>query len=138
MYSGNTELDGIFAERKGFMMKKVLSFVMALFMVVSFAACGAKSDAGYYVLDYIKEGETELQGEALKGVNLSGFIVLDKDGTGRIYMMEEEQKLKWGDGKITIDGDSVDYTIKDNSLNIDVEEVTMRFKRSNDTPPAAK
>ena len=63
------------------------------------------------------------------------YIVFNDDGKG-IANFDEPTEIEWGDGKFSADGETIEYTIEGDILTIEIEEYTIKFKRSNETPPS--
>ena len=104
------------------------------------AGCTGKSakssDAGYYVLDSASMEGAELKKEELEGLGMAYYIVFNDDGKG-IANFDEPTEIEWGDGKFSADGETIEYTVEGDILTIEIEEYTIKFKRSNETPPSA-
>jgi|GEM_PF-751591 len=129
---------GNFAERNK--MKKILGILLSMLLAVSLFACGGgakKSDAGYYIMDSAKEGDTEMKADELAEIGLQGYVILNKDGTGIVSLEGEEPvDVEWGDGKFKADDEEVEYTIDGDILTLEIEGITVNYKRSNETPPS--
>ena len=94
-------------------------------------------DAGYYVLDSALEDGMELNSYVLELAGISGGIVLYEDGTGIFYFADEYREIEWQDGRLTVEGELVDYKIVAERLILTEESsgVEMRFKKSKDKAP---
>ena len=94
-------------------------------------------DAGYYVLSSAVEDGQEIDTTWLEIFGLSGGIILNDDGTGIFYFTDEYQEITWSDGKLTVEGESIDYTIKKDVLIIaeESENLELRFTKSKDPAP---
>ena len=94
-------------------------------------------DAGYYVLTSAAEGGEEIDTSWLEMLGLSGGIVLNDDGTGIFFFVDEYQEVTWSDGKLTADGETIEYTIKKDVLIISEEsdDIELRFTKSDDPAP---
>lgn len=129
---------GNFAERNK--MKKILGILLSMLLAVSLFACGGgakNSDAGYYIMDSVKEGDSEISADDLKEFGLTGYVVLNDDGTGVMSVEgEEPADIEWGNGKFKADDEEVEYTIDGDILTVEIEGLTVNYKRSNETPPS--
>lgn len=115
-------------------MRKVLSVVLIVAMILTFAACGKKtsSAAGTYVLESMtSEGITmKMEDLAALGMSEDDFkLVLNEDGTGSMEVYGESQELTWDDKNLTADGESIAYTLSGDELTISAEGATMVFVR---------
>lgn len=121
-------------------MKKILGILLSMLLAVSLVACGGgakNSDAGYYVIDSAKDDDTEMKADELKELGLEGYVILNKDGTGTISLEGgEPSDIEWGDGKLKADDEEVEYTINGDILTIEIEGLTINYKKSNETPPS--
>ena len=75
-------------------------------------------DAGYYVLSYVAEEGVEFDAETLEALGLIGGLILNDDGTGIFYLIDEYQEITWSDGKLTVEDEIIDYTVKKDVLTI--------------------
>ena len=123
-------------------MKKLVSIILAIMLLISLAACGGKkSDAGYYIMDSAKEESSgkEMDAEDIKEFGLEGYIILNEDGTGLISLADGEPvELEWGKGKLKVEEEEVEYTVKGDILSFSTSGVTVNYKRSNEKPPVDK
>lgn len=127
-------------------LRSILCLLLALCMVMCFAACDSKdkdddeeeeeeetSVAGSYILDSMEvEGET-LTAEDLADIGLTEetcFIILNKDGTGTFCLEGDVAEIEWDDKELTAEGESLEYTVKGNKLTIEIEGSTMTFKKT--------
>jgi len=127
-------------------LRSILCLLMALSVVFCFAACSDKEDdedeedegssiAGTYVLDSMESDGEEMTAEDLEDVGISPeafYIVLDEDGTGTSCIEGDEEEIEWDDEELTDStGESVSYTVKGSKLTIEIEGMTMTFKKTN-------
>ena len=119
----------------------VCMLCVMILLSMMLAGCTGKSakssDVGYYVLDSASMEGAELKKEELEGLGMAYYIVFNDDGKG-IANFDEPTEIEWGNGKFSADGETIEYTIEGDILTIKVEEYTMTFKRSNETPPSTK
>ena len=92
------------------------------------------TEVGYWTLlrtesedpDYAMDEETV---QMLKEMGMEMYIELNKDGTGE-FMMDELVEITWEDGKLADpDGETISYTLEDDQLIVELEEMTMIFVR---------
>lgn len=107
--------------------------ILTAMMLLTLVGCGGKknSDAGYYILTSMGEGEETLDEELLKQIGMYGklYIELREDKTG-VICIDEEAPITWEPGVITGDGESVNYTLEGDVLTLEMEGSTMTFIRS--------
>lgn len=114
--------------------RKVLSVVLVVAMLLTFAACGKKtsSPAGTYVLESMtSEGVTmKMEDLAALGMSEDDFkLILNEDGTGSMEVYGQSQELTWDDKTLTAEGESIAYTLSGDTLTISVEGNSMVFVR---------
>lgn len=89
-------------------------------------------EVGYY--DFFS---ANIDGEAFTAEELAelgveaGFasLQLNEDGTGALILDGEAENFNWADGKLTADGESVDYTLDGDKITISTEAYEMVFVR---------
>ena len=111
--------------------------LVAIMTMGCLSACGkssSKDNAGVYkLLSMSSESEgsyTEDQVKKLEEAGIAMYIELKKDKKVSLFMSDYEQTGTWDDKNITIDGDSAEYTVKDDKLTISVKGMEMKFKKS--------
>ena len=134
------------------MMKRIGAWGMAFLLAVSVCssvsvqAATAKSsakktynDAGYYsLIRMIEEGE-EYDISILNSFGMYGGLVLDEDGTGFIFIVDEVSDVSWSDGAITADGETIKYTLNnDGEMVLEQDGVSLFFKESTYPAPTRK
>ncbi len=122
-------------------MKKVLSVILVLAMVLCFAACGKDSKsggsniAGKYKFSYMEQDGEKLTAadlKALTGAEVDTYVRLDGDGTGVMYSEGTTEDMVYADGKIwpvSDPEDKADLSVKGNTLTISQDGMTMVFKK---------
>ena len=124
-------------------MKKLTAILLVLALVLSLGACGAKpsaaSDAGYYKIDSLNDGDQTYDAETLEAFGMGDlYILLNEDGTGYLDLgLGERTALTWEAGKVTADGETLSYTLEDGKLTITDGSTSMTFIRSDGMPPTA-
>ena len=121
-------------------LRSILCLLLALCMVMCFAACDKDEDeeeedsiAGTYVLDSMEVDGEKISGEDLADIGFDPetcYIVLNKDGTGTVCLDGDIAEIEWDDETLTAEGDSIEYTIKNGKLTIEIEGSTMTFKKT--------
>ncbi len=114
-------------------MKKFLSVLLTVVLVLSLAACGkGTGDAGFYVLTSLSGDGMTLDKDTLELLGLYGtmYLELREDGTGVLSMGDgDDLALTWKKGVITADGESSKYTLKGDELTIEIDGAAMVFTR---------
>ncbi len=115
-------------------MKKFVSLVLTLFLVVSLTACGKSSRAGNYQLVSVGNEQITYNNEEspLSGlVNNAYSLTLNEDGTGKMSVLGFETQLTWDNKTIKIDNTEYKIEFKGDTLTIlaDDKDGTMVFKK---------
>ena len=95
---------------------------------------GGKNLTGKYELvDIVSDGESQTSSmELLKAFGMSAEMELRSDKTGTMSMYGEDTDVKWDDKTITSDGESAEYSFKDNKLTIKSKDGSeMVFEKKN-------
>lgn len=102
-------------------------------------AAPAASDAGYYVLTSMSNGEETLTAEDVQSkAGKTLYIVLNEDGTGygNNINSDEIDDLTWEPGKIVWD-ENYSYSMNGNEMTVKGPDgITFVLTRSSETPPA--
>ena len=124
-------------------MKCCLAVLLALCMILCLAACGGPkdngkeklADVGYYTVTSVSDGEDAFDAEwlALLGAD-EWYLELREDGTGTLNMYDEEMKITWKPGSITMDGETMKYTLKGDTLTLTEDGAEIVFTRSTGKP----
>lgn len=124
-------------------MKRSLAAILALMMILSFAACGGKDngpeEAGSYRLyEMTYEGEN-FDNAFLESVGMDTLYTLElaADGTGVLKLDEYENPVTWKDGKITVTASGAVYAYEFQDGIITLKETTgdiMVFRKSGAAP----
>lgn len=98
-------------------------------------------DAGYYIIDSITEDGKTFDSASLSEMGIAYYILLSEDGTAEISTDSTTQGT-WTPGKLRYQEDGEDvvsnYTLDKDLLTIELGDgITLVFKRSDETPPAA-
>lgn len=97
-------------------------------------------EVGYFTFESMEmDGETLSKDDltAIGGDPDSFFLIMNEDGTGTLAIAgEEAQQLTWKDGTLSIEGETVPYTVDGDTLTLEEDGTKMVFIRSSDTPPA--
>lgn len=123
--------------------KQVLSFLLALAMTVTLAACGgSNSPAGTYELSKMGDGSTEMTAEelsAIYGTEIGSTLELAEDNTfiwDMGLMADEESEVYSGtwelDGDsltLNIEGEEAACTYDGKAIVIDMEDVILTFEK---------
>ena len=117
--------------------KRAAVLLLAVLMLFAMTACGgsAKADApevGKYTLYEVKSGDVTLSGETLKTIGMdTSSLELRADGTASMTLADEKtDNMTWGSGKLTADGESIEYKYDGGLLTITLGEEQMTFKKS--------
>ena len=124
-------------------MKKVISMLLMVAMVFTLVACGSKApaEAGVYSIETM-----EIEGEVLDRATIEEFTAFDldvetvnlddhyslemkEDGTFSLNFDGDTADGDYGDGKMTIEGEDVEYTYKDGTLTLDLYGMKLGFKK---------
>ena len=133
------------------MFKRIGALGMALLLVVSMCgiasvsaeAATAKSstkasydDAGYYTLTKMIEEGREFDISALNSLGMYGGLVLEEDGTGFLFIIDEISEVSWKDGSISAEGETINYTFdKKGFMVLEQDGVSLYFEESYDPVP---
>ena len=139
-------------------MKKLISMLLALTMVLGLCACGGQKgseslsqeskevstatapEVGYFTFESMEmDGETITKDDlkAVGGDPDSMFLILNEDGTGTMVTAGEDvEQLTWKDGTLTTENEAIPYALDGDTLTLSGESAKMTFTRSSDTPPA--
>lgn len=117
--------------------------VVAVLCIFVFGKNKGKKEAGtagYYVLTYMKTEGIELNQDDLKTLGFAGHLILEKDGTGKLAFTADElgdqvSEISWTEKAVTVDGESVAYTLEDGVLTLEEDGQIMKFTRSSEEPP---
>ena len=115
-------------------MKKTVSLILALLLVVCLSACGKAAHAGTYKLVSVGNETIQYDNEnsALEGlVNAAYELVLNKDGTGTMSILGFGTKFTWDTKSITIGGTKLKVKFKGDTMTIygDDDADTMVYKK---------
>lgn len=116
-------------------MKKVVSIVLCLVLVLSLAACGGSgsSKAGTYALAEMSMGGETFDAATLEamGMSMDMFSMeLKEDGTGSMTFMDESEDFKWDDKAIKDStGTEIPYTYKDGKITLEMDGETLVFEK---------
>lgn len=128
-------------------LNKLITMFLAMTMSLVLVACSGNGgnkadtskDAGVWLLSSMTaDGET-MDEEFLDSIGLVGmfWIELKEDGTGTISI-DQEYDLTWTPGKITADGETMEYTVKDDVMTMEFEGDSLSFKKgSKDDIPSS-
>ena len=114
---------------------------MAIAASLTFTGCeksDTASDAGRYnFYSMTEDGGTITMQELEKMYNEMDmeapemYLELNEDGTGQLIMDDEDnQKVEWKEGVITVDGEDSKYTIKDGKLTLEEGDTTIVFEKA--------
>ena len=99
------------------------------------------NDAGYWEVVRVESEDpesaiSEEDMEIVKAAGLLMYMELNADGTG-IMFIEEEMPLTWVDGTFTFtdDGMSVDYTVENGELTLDMFEMVFILRKGEKSLP---
>ena len=123
-------------------MKKTLLVLFALMLVVRLTSCGEAKEIGSYEIESMtSDGETmslqdlkDLYAKYDMPFTENDFgLTLNKDGTGKMSVMGETSDIKW-DAKaktMSLNGDTVNYTFKDNKITVGEKDDVLVFVKKN-------
>lgn len=118
-------------------MRGILCLMLALCMMMCFAACDedekeGKSIAGtYYFLEMTMDGET-YDREMLEGTGIDYkdmYIKFNKNGTGELVTDGDTVDFEWEDGIIDDGIDEIEYEVKGDKVTIEYDGVEMVFEK---------
>ena len=99
------------------------------------------NDAGYWEVVRVEseDPESAISEEDMEIVKAAGVLMymeLNADGTGIVFI-EEEMPVTWVDGTVTFtdDGMSVDYTVENGELTLDMFEMVFFLRKGEKTLP---
>ena len=99
------------------------------------------NDAGYWEVVRVESEDpesaiSEEDMEIVKAADVLMYMELNADGTG-IMFIEEEMPVTWVDGTVTFtdDGMSVDYTVENGELTLDMFEVVFILRKGENPLP---
>ena len=119
-------------------MKKILSMILVLAMVLCFAACGKDSKSGGSIAGKYKLSYMEAEGEKITASALSAmgggeiYIRLDSDGTGVMVSNGTSEDMVYANGQIwpvSEPDDKADFSVKGKTLTIEQDGMKMVFKK---------
>ena len=109
-------------------------------LTVSPADAQPLSVVGYYEIDgMVLADGTVIDKELMdaSGVSDTTYLLLEEGGVGRICMAREEFPITYDETTLDADGDVVEYYIDENGLLvITMDQMTLSFRYSTNTPPA--
>lgn len=99
-------------------------------------AAATYNDAGYWEVVRVEseDPESAISEEDMETVKAAGVLMymeLNADGTGIVFI-EEEMPVTWVDGTVTFtdDGMSIDYTVENGELRLDMFEMVFVLRRA--------
>ena len=126
-------------------MKRVLSLILCVVMVLGvaacFAGCGDKDEAGLagrYNLESMAMGDQVVSMSDLKAMageeadSLEFYLELRGDGTAVMNMAGDTQELLYKDGMMWAEGEEdekVPFTVKGNVLTMEQDGAKLTFKK---------
>ena len=122
-------------------MKKILSSMLVLTLVVCCAFMVACSPAGTYKFDSLSYSESGISVEVKAGEKFMGVTItedfmtlqLNKDGTGILSFQGESTQLTWVKEnnaiKITSNGEIQEFKIDGNKLSITIDGTLLILKK---------
>ena len=114
-------------------MKKAILVLMILSMLLALAACGGGSGGAaagtWQVYSVTSEGKTVTVDEAPQLRSQMGDLILKEDGTGSMIISGTKYLVQWDDKYISDEGEQLPYTLKGNTLELDVYGMIFTFNR---------
>ena len=112
-------------------MKKAILVLMILSMLLALAACGgSKGTAGTWQLYSVTSGgQTVTVNDAPDLRNQMGDLILKEDGTGSMVISGTTYLVQWDDKYISDNTDQLPYTLKGDTLELDVYGMIFTFNR---------
>lgn len=101
-------------------------------------------EVGYYDFSSANIDGESFTAEELAELGVEGgfaSLQLNEDGTGALILDGEAENFNWADGKLTADGESMDYTLDGDKITISTEAYEMVFVRGEapaETEPAVE
>lgn len=129
-------------------MRKFISIVLAMALMLSMAACGGQEqdqsqdqtpeEVGYYTLYEMTENGETFDNAFLSSLGWETMYTLElkPDGTGVLTLEDDANPLTWKDGKITINKSGAVYTYQYQDGKITLEETTggnMVFQKASES-----
>ncbi len=134
-------------------MKKILSLLLTLAMVLALAACGGSkpeptyNDAGYYAIFSLTDADGTMDQDDFDTLDWTMYLELRENGTGVLDMGDgDPTELTWQDGSISAMGETIPYSLAGGMLTLDLSDddsdFVMIFKKgerpSGNAPVAAE
>lgn len=122
--------------------KRALALLLTALMLLAMTACGGASsgssnaaaapEVGKYAIYEVKSDDVTINGDMLKTLGMdTSSLELRADGTASMTLVDEStDNMTWGDGKLTADGESIDYKYDDGFLTISLDSEQITFKKS--------
>ena len=117
--------------------KRAAALLLSVLMLFAMTACGGSAAAnaeevGKYTIYKVKSEDVTLDSEQLAALGMdTSSLELRADGTATMVIMDEKtDKMTWGNGKLTADGESITYKYSDGLLTITLGDEELTFKKS--------
>lgn len=110
--------------------KILLSVLVILSILASFAACGSKGPSGTYELVSMEmDGET-VDADMLKEFGVEATITFNSDGTGSVDMMGDKEEFTWKGNTLTADdGEEISFKLEGDKLTLESDGEKMVFSK---------
>lgn len=109
-------------------MKKILSLLLIVSLLLCITACAKKPD-GRYNIESMTMGDTTFSADQLKETGIEMYIVFNSDGTGALCYGSEEDRFTWTDSKLTNEtGEEIEYTFDGTYITLVEGATTVVFK----------
>lgn len=120
-------------------MKKTITLLLALVLLLSLGACGGKAatyhDSGYWAVVRVERNDPDAgvsEGEQVysEALGRAMYLELNADGTGTL-LAEEERSITWQDGRIVFpeEGKTYPYTLETGELFLPLADSVLTCRR---------
>ncbi len=110
-------------------MKKAAALLLVLVMIFALCACGSQKDSpmvGTWKLTGLKMGDEDYS-SFVSMFNMT--LEFKANGTGTMLYDDETFPLTWKDGSFTDGKDTFNYTMVDDTIQFEAEDMTFIFSR---------
>lgn len=113
-------------------MKKVISALLIVTLLVCFVACGSKGPSGRYEFVSAEASGMTFTAESLAamGLEMDMYIQFNSDGTGNLSAMGEEESFTWKDNVMTDStGSEMTFELDGKTIIIEQDDVKLVFEK---------
>ena len=113
-------------------MKRVISVLLIVTLLVCFVACGSKGPSGRYEFVSAEASGMTFTAESLAamGLEMDMYIQFNSDGTGELSAMGESDTFTWKDNVMTDStGESITFTQDGDTISIEADDMKLVFEK---------